>query len=96
MADAKKSSDFTYILIYFFTWLSGIIFFFISGSDKRKKQHSIQAIVLGIVAIIIALIPFIGVLTLLVWIYGLYIGYKASTNSDVSIPYITDFAKKYS
>lgn len=91
----KKSADFTYIVIYFLEWLTGIIFFFISGDDKRKKLHSIQAIILGVVALIIGFIPIIGLVSILVWIYGLYIGYMASTGNDVAIPAITDFAKTY-
>ncbi|MEM0086953.1 MAG: hypothetical protein QW774_01655 [Candidatus Micrarchaeaceae archaeon] len=95
MEREQKNSNFTYILIYFFTWLTGIIFFFVSKDDKRKKQHSIQAIVLEVIMIVIALIPYIGLLDILIWLYGLYIGYRASINSDAAIPCITDFAKKY-
>jgi len=45
--------------------------------------------------IIISFIPYLGIVNILIWLYGLYIGYKASVNEDVVIPYITDFAKKY-
>ncbi|MGC8662708.1 MAG: hypothetical protein ACP5RT_02905 [Candidatus Micrarchaeia archaeon] len=90
-----SESDFTYIIIYFFTFLTGIIFYLISKSDKKKKQHSIQAIVLGVIMVILGLIPVISILNIAIWIYGLYIGYKASINEDVDMPYITDFAKKY-
>lgn len=105
-APAGKSADFTYIIIYFLEWLTGIIFFIISGDDKRKKLHSIQAILLGIggfivifiVGIILAIIG-LGIISsllwLLLWLYGLYIGYMASTGVDVEIPMITSFAKQY-
>jgi uncharacterized membrane protein len=89
-----EKNNFMYILIYFLTWLTGIIFF-LKSKDDRKKQHSIQAICLGIIIIAVSIIPYIGLLSILVWLYGLYIGYKASINNDVAIPYITDFAKKY-
>ena len=92
----KQENDFTYIAIYFLTFITGIIFYLISKGDKRKRQHSIQAIVLGAIMVIIGLIPFVGgIINILIWLYGLYIGYKASVNEDVAIPYITDFAKKY-
>ena len=85
---------FSYIAIYFLTFITGIIFYLIIKDDK--KQHSIQAIVLVAVMIIIGPIPFVGgIINILIWLYGLYIGYKASVNEDVAIPYITDFAKKY-
>jgi uncharacterized membrane protein len=92
---SSAANDFSYIAIYFLTWITGIIFYIISGEDKRKKQHSIQAIILGVIMIVLAFIPFVSILNILVWIYGLYIGYKASINEDVTIPYITEFAKKY-
>jgi uncharacterized membrane protein len=95
MANAQKNNDFSYILVYLFTWLTGIIFFLISKNDKRKRQHSIQAIILGIIMMVIAFIPYIGVISILIWLYGLYIGYKASINNDAAIPYITHFAKNY-
>ena len=91
----KQENDFTYIAIYLLTFITGIIFYLISKDDKRKKQHSIQAIVLGAITIVIGLIPYLGIVNILIWLYGLYIGYKASVNEDVAIPYITDFAKKY-
>ncbi len=89
-------NDFTYILIYLFEWLTGIIFFIISGNDKRKKQHAIQAIILGVIAIIVGLFGLLGAfVSFVIWLYGLYIGYTASINEEKDIPYITDFAKKY-
>ena len=100
-ASRQKGSDFTYIIIYILGFLTGILFFIISGSDKRKKLHSIQAILLGVAAFIVAFVLGIflwGLSTLvlfLIWIYGLYIGYMASTGVDVEIPVITDFAKQY-
>ena len=66
------------------------------GTDKRKKQHSIQAIILGIIAVILTFIPFIGwVVDVLIWLYGLYVGYMASQGTDMDIPMVTEFAKKY-
>jgi len=93
---SSSKGDFTYIVIYLLGWLTGIIFFIISGNNKMKKQHSIQAIVLGIVATILSFIPFVGwIIVFLIWIYGLYIGYMASTGKDVEIPAVTGFAKQY-
>ncbi len=96
MPSKTRHADFIYVVIYLLTWLSGIIFFFLSGNDKRKKRHSIQAIMLGILGIIIAFIPYINFpFNIILWLYGLYVGYMASINEDVSIPVITDLAKKY-
>jgi hypothetical protein len=35
-----------------------------------------------------------ALLGLLIWVYGLYIGFKAYNGVDVEIPIITDFVKK--
>ena len=91
----KHENDFTHIAIYFLTFITGIIFYLISKGDKRKRQHSIQAIVLGAIMIVIGFILYLSIVNILIWLYGLYIGYRASVNEDVAIPYITDFAKKY-
>jgi len=91
----KQENDFTYIAIYFLTFITGIIFYLISKGDKKKRQHSIQAIVLGAIIIVIGFIRYLHIVNILIWLYGLYMGYKASVNEDVAIPYIADFAKKY-
>ena len=105
MATTKQAKgDLTYIAIYFLEIVTGVIFFLISGKDKRKKLHSLQAIVLGIVAIIVwwvlpfilfFLWPLIWLLNLLIWLYGLWIGYQASMGKDVVIPGITNLVKPY-
>jgi uncharacterized membrane protein len=96
----RQKGDFSYILIYLFEFITGIAFFLMVKGDARKKQHSIQAVILGIISIIVAIIFFFmpviaDVIDAMIWIYGMYIGYMASIGSDADIPYITDFAKKY-
>ena len=91
----RRVNDFTYIAIYFLTFITGIIFYLISKDNKRKRQHSIQAIVLGAIMVVIGFIPYLNLVNILIWLYGIYIGYKASVNEDADIPYITNFAKKY-
>ncbi len=93
MASTAKKGDFSYILIYLLEWLTGLIFFMISGNDSRKKLHSIQAIMIGVIAFVLTfLLPILG---LLIWLFAMYVGYKASVGVDVVIPFVTDFAKKY-
>jgi uncharacterized membrane protein len=67
------------------------------------KFHSMQAILLGVVSIIIAVIFGLisfglvsGIINLLIWVYGLYVGLEAYSGNDVTIPLITDYARKYS
>src|SRR5271163_1588395 len=88
----QRAADFTYIIIYILGLFTGILFFIISANDKTKKLHSIQAILLGVVSFVVAFILGIflgglgGLVAFLVWLYGLYIGYMASTGVDVDIP----------
>lgn len=85
-----------YILVYFFTWLSGIVALLIAKNDKTLKFHGAQALLLGIVTIVVSAVPFIGfILFILGWLYGLYIGYNAGQGKDMDIPVIADIARKF-
>ncbi|MGC8730287.1 MAG: hypothetical protein ACP5RP_02815 [Candidatus Micrarchaeia archaeon] len=106
MAKNKNKSgaryDARFLIIYLLTWLTGLLMYLTEGQkDKRIKFHSFQAIVLGIVLIVIAIIfdiasPIIGsVLFILGWLYGMYIGYEASTGVDIDMPIISDFVRNY-
>lgn len=53
---ASENNNIMYLFAYFLTFISGIIVFLISPTDKRLKLHAIQAIILGVVIVIIAII----------------------------------------
>ena len=74
------------------------MFVTVGQTNARMKFHALQAIIVGIVGFILGFIPFIGGLfAFLIWIYGLYVGYRAyEYNEDVSMPVIGDFAKQNS
>mgnify|MGYP001626177055 CR=1 FL=1 len=99
---SKDKGNIVYIFIYLLSWLSGIIVFVTEGqNDKRMKFHSLQAIFLGIVAIVLDLVlffvPFLGpVLAFIIWVYGMYIAVKAYEGEDIKVPVIADYAIKYS
>ncbi|MGC9211806.1 MAG: hypothetical protein ACP5FU_06630, partial [Nitrososphaeria archaeon] len=70
-------------------------------TPAKVKFHALQAIFLGITAIVLDLIlffvPFAGpFLAFLIWVYGMYIGYKAYTGEDVKAPVLGDYAARYS
>lgn len=98
----KNKGDIIYIFTYLLSWLSGIIVFVTKGQDdKRMKFHSLQAIFLGITAVVLEfvlfLIPSLGsVLAFLIWLYGMYIAVKAYEGEDIKVPVIADYAAKYS
>lgn len=92
-----------YIFAYFLTFISGIICLVIAPNNKRLRLHSFQAIILGVIMIIVAVIGavtfFFGfifsLINLLIWLYGLYVGYKAYMGEDMTIPVVTDLAKGF-
>ncbi len=98
----KEKGRIVYILTYLLTWITGIIVFVTEGQkDKRVKFHALQAIFLGVIAIILNavlfFIPFVGpLLGFLIWVYGMYIGYKAYNGEDIKAPVLGDYAAKYS
>ncbi|MGC8478309.1 MAG: hypothetical protein ACP5NE_00040 [Candidatus Micrarchaeia archaeon] len=95
----KKSSGnrnlVLYLAIYFFTWLGGLIAVLLAKDDKSMKFHGLQALVLGIIIVIIGFVPFVKIISFLLWIYGLYIGYEAGKGNDIEIPVIGDLVKPY-
>lgn len=99
---SKLASDpFVYILTYVLSILTGIIMYIVAvdGDSKRLKLHAMQAIVLGIVWIVLSFvlffIPYLGtVLGFVIWLYGMYIGFRAYEGVDVEIPYITAYLKR--
>ncbi|MGC8599999.1 MAG: DUF4870 domain-containing protein [Nitrososphaeria archaeon] len=98
----KEKGNIIYIFTYLLTWITGLIIFLTEGQkNNRMKFHSLQAIFLGITAIVLDLIlffvPFLGpFLVFLIWVYGMYIAVKAYNGEDVKAPVIGDYAAKYS
>jgi len=99
----KGANGIWYILIYFFSIVGGIVAFLLSNGDKRIKFHALQAILLWVVAAVISVVfsfmlyfgAVSGLATLLIWLYGLYIGYNAGNGKDIEAPVIGDLAKQY-
>ncbi|MCX6775620.1 MAG: hypothetical protein NT130_02110 [Candidatus Micrarchaeota archaeon] len=96
--DTKKPTDdkgLLYVLIYFFTWLTGIIFYIIEKDNKKVRFHALQAIFLGVIMMVLGFTIILSILDIFLWLYGLYIGYKESQGETVRVPYLADFADKY-
>ena len=95
--DTKQANDtgLVYVLIYFFTWLTGIIFFVIEKDNKKVRFHALQSIFLGIVMTVLSFTVILSIVSLLLWIYGIYVGFKQSQGETIRIPYLADYADKY-
>lgn len=98
-----------FIIAYVIPIVTGIIVLLLKGEDdKRLKLHSIQAILLGVLLIILSIVfsvvdififlfsIFTSLLLLFVWLYGLYAGLEAYRGRDIVMPKITELAREYS
>jgi uncharacterized membrane protein len=93
----QGNKDAMFIFAYLLLWLSGLIVYVaIAKNNSRMKFHALQAVFLGIVAFIVSLIPIISIISLLLWIYGLFIGWQAYEGKDIEIPVLGEYAKQYS
>ncbi|WMT51338.1 MAG: hypothetical protein RE471_00300 [Ferroplasma sp.] len=106
MSDNNENSI-MYVIAYLIPILTGIFVYITSDKNQRLRFHAVQAIILGIVMIVVDIIFYIIAILLLplfpifylgdiidvfIWIYGLYVGYKGSLGTDIRIPYIGDYA----
>jgi len=100
----EMDQDAFFIIAYIIPLLTGIIVLLLKGNEsQRLKLHSMQAILIGVVFVILwvlGFIPFIGfllwIIGFLLWLYGLYVGLKAYGGTDINMPVITDYAKQFS
>ena len=90
----EEENKLVYIVAYLFALLSGIIVYLIAGQNKRLKFHARQAIVLGIIIFVIGFIPIVSLLTIVIWIYGVYIGVQAYYGKNISVPFMSKFEEK--
>ncbi len=86
-----------------------IVYIIYGDRNKRFKFHGLQAILLGVIIIIFEVIfglinifvtlkfPIVGIIfdiiIAIIWLYGIYVGFKASTGTDINMPVIGDYAK---
>lgn len=88
-------------LAYVFTPISPIIILLLESKNSRSfiRAHNSQALVWGIfngvVGTLVSSVLFfcLGLPTILIWLIGVYWGYKAYQGEFVTIPVITDFVK---
>jgi uncharacterized membrane protein len=100
-SDDKNATNF---LAYLLLWITGIIVYFTKGkTNPRIKFHSIQAILIGAVSAVISIIfgllalaAFTWIINMLIWLYGLYVGFRAYNGVDVAVPYISEYSYSHS
>ncbi len=90
-------------LSYAFGWLSGLIIFFVEKKNQLVRFHAMQSILLfggaHVVVLILAQIPFVGVLAYLldlaVFIGWLILLINAFQGRYFKLPVIGDYAEKF-
>lgn len=80
------------LLAYVFSPLIPVVILLMPDKKSRPylKTHTIQALILGIIFIVLSPV-FIGIL---VWLYQVYCGYMAYQGKPVVIPVLTDLCQK--
>lgn len=94
------------LVAYIFHWLTGLIVYFVAGKENDEVRfHAVQAILLGIAMMVLWILGAITLigwiitypLSLLLWLYGIYVGYTAYSKGErMLIPFIGQYAVKYS
>ena len=109
MAEQVSQEDKILLLLSYPIWIiAGLILIL---SDKKKNPflayHGYQSVFLGIAlmiagfvintvfAVTIVLILLMPLVWLVIWIYQWVLGYKAMSGEYVSVPFVTDFTKKF-
>lgn len=79
----------------FSPWVSLIIMLFMQDKKDRPwlKNHYMQALGLGVVLIVLSIIAVGICLWPFIFIYQLYLAYKAYQGETVQVPVLTDFMK---
>jgi len=87
------------LLTYVLSPLVPIIILFLEDKKNRPfiKAHNAQALILGIVNVILGFVVgwtvVLSCVPLLLWIYMVYLGIQGYQGKYVNIPVISDFAK---
>jgi uncharacterized membrane protein len=99
MSEITSDDKLWALLAYVLSPLVPVIILLMEDKKERPfiKAHNIQALVLGminfILAIVLGLTVFLSCVPLLVWFYMVYLGIQAYQGNEVTIPVISDFVK---
>ncbi len=74
---------------YFFAPLGSLVLYLLN-KEQKTVFHCKQSAVLGIVGMVLS----VFLIGFFVWLYAIYVGYKAANGEDVDVPMITSALKK--
>ena len=90
------------LLCYVLGFITGIVFLVLEKDNKFVRFHAMQSlatfVALYAISIVVGMIPFIGILSILINILGLILWlllmYKAFEGERFKLPVVGDFAEK--
>lgn len=97
--DATSDDKLWSLLSYIFSPLIPIIVLLMEDKKSRPfiKYHAVQALVLGVVELVIAVFlgwtVILACVPLLIFIYLIYLGIQAYQGKMVTVPVVTNFVK---
>ncbi len=96
--DISSDDKLWVLLTYIFTPLIPIVLLLLEDKKDRPfiKAHNVQALIWGIIVIVLTTIsaPICGILGWISWALAIYWGIKGYRGEYVTIPVLTDFVKK--
>jgi uncharacterized membrane protein len=98
--DATSDDKLWSLLSYIFSPLVPVIVLLMEEKKKRPfiKYHAMQALVLGVVELVVAIFlswtVILACVPLVIFIYLVYLGIQAYQGKMVTVPVVTDFVKK--
>lgn len=90
-------------LSYLFWWVGGLVFFLIEKQNRFVRFHALQSLIffagISILSVVIGFIPFIGLLSDLIWLVG-FVGWivlmiQGFQGKYYKLPVIGNYAEKY-
>lgn len=93
LEEDKPQARLDIFLAYAFTWLGGLVLYFISKGDKEADWHAFHAIVLGVACTVLSIATF-GILGVLFWLYMVYVGWMAANGTKIEVPMLTQITNE--
>ncbi len=80
---AEKKDDRLLILVGYVIWIVALILYLVKKNENSKMAnfHYLQSLVLGVIGFILSMFTF-GLGGLIVWLYGIYLGWKVYQGED--------------
>ena len=95
-----SDDDKLWALLSLIFWPVALIALLLEEKKARPfiKHAAVHSLVVGAIATLLALIPvincFTSIVSLVIWVYMIYLGIQAYGGAWITIPYVSDFAKE--